>query len=105
MAEVVASMSEGRYGATVVWTQDGARQVAGIVTDGDLRRAMAQGGLDGKCAGDLASTSPKVLDASTLAAHAAQWMQEHGISQVVVMNGDEYLGMVHIHDCLREGLV
>ena len=57
-------MSEGRYGATVVWTQDGARQVAGIVTDGDLRRAMAQGGLDGKCAGDLASTSPKVLDAS-----------------------------------------
>ncbi len=105
MAEVLASMSEGRYGATVVWAQDGARQVAGIVTDGDLRRAMAQGGLDGKCAGDLASTSPKVLDASTLAAHAAQWMQEHGISQVVVMNGDEYLGMVHIHDCLREGLV
>ena len=98
-------MSEGRYGATVVWAKGGARQVAGVVTGGDLRRAMAQGGLDGKCAGDLASTSPKVLDASALAAHAAQWMQEHSISQVVVMNGDEYLGMVHIHDCLREGLV
>ena len=98
-------MSEGRYGATVVWRAETDHQLAGIVTDGDLRRAMAQGGLDGKCAGDLASTSPKVLDASTLAAHAAQWMQEHGISQVVVMNGDEYLGMVHIHDCLREGLV
>jgi hypothetical protein len=32
-------------------------------------------------------------------------MQEQGISQVVVMEGDTYLGMVHLHDCLREGLV
>jgi arabinose-5-phosphate isomerase len=53
----------------------------------------------------LASLKPKTLDASTLATKAAQWMQEQGISQVVVTVDDSYLGMVHLHDCLREGLV
>ena len=99
-------MSEGAAGATVVWRAGRDHQLAGIVTDGDLRRAMVKGNLEGKCAGDLASTSPKVLPSTTLATQAAQdvqWM--HGISQVIVMDGDEYLGMVHIHDCLREGLV
>lgn len=98
-------MSEGRYGATLVWRGDTAQEIAGIVTDGDLRRAMVTGSLDGKCAGDLASPSPKLLPSTTLATEAAQWMQSQGISQVIVMDGGTYLGMVHIHDCLREGLI
>lgn len=105
VATVLQVMSEGRYGATVVWGQGTDQKVAGIVTDGDLRRALAGGEVMGRCAGDLASLSPKTLDASMLATHAARWMQEQGISQVVVMQGETYLGMVHLHDCLREGLV
>ena len=47
----------------------------------------------------------KTLSADTLASKAAHWMQDEKISQVVVMKGDTYAGMVHLHDCLREGLV
>ncbi|MEC7950469.1 MAG: KpsF/GutQ family sugar-phosphate isomerase [Bacteroidota bacterium] len=98
-------MSEGRYGATLVWHAGTDHQLAGIVTDGDLRRAMVKGSLEGKCAGELACPSPKVLPSTTLATEAAQWMQAQGISQVIVMDGETYLGMVHTHDCLREGLI
>ena len=98
-------MSEGRYGATLVWRAGTVHQLAGIVTDGDLRRAMVKGSVEGKRAGDLASPSPKVLPSTTLATEAAQWMQAQGISQVIVMDGKTYLGMVHVHDCLREGLI
>ena len=105
MSTVLQAMSEGRYGATVVWAEASRTEVAGIVTDGDLRRAWAGGNVAEMRAGDLASRSPKTLDATTLATQAARWMQEQGISQVVVMRDGEYLGMVHVHDCLREGLV
>ena len=98
-------MSEGRYGAALVWRAGTDHQLAGIVTDGDLRRAMEKGSLEGKLAGDLASPSPKVLPSATLAKEAAQGMRTQGISQVIVMDGETYLGMVHIHDCLREGLI
>lgn len=105
LPDVLKTMSEARYGATVVWAEGGDSDLAGIVTDGDLRRAMVEGQLDLATAGSIASLSPKTLDADTLAAKAAHWMQEQQISQVVVMKDGEYLGMVHLHDCLREGLV
>ena len=105
LPDVLKAMSAARYGATVVWAEGSDCDVAGIVTDGDLRRAMVEGQLDLATAGSIASLSPKTLDADTLAAKAAHWMQEQQISQVVVMEGGAYLGMVHLHDCLREGLV
>ena len=105
LPDVLKAMSEARYGATAVWAEGSEDDVAGIVTDGDLRRAMVGGQLDLATASSIASLSPKTLDADTLAAKAAHWMQEQQISQVVVMKDGEYLGMVHLHDCLREGLV
>ena len=105
ISAILQAMSEGRYGATIVWHPKESNKVAGIVTDGDLRRALADGGVAHKHAGDLASLHPKSLPAETLAAQAASWMQQQGISQVVVMRGESYVGMVHLHDCLREGLV
>ena len=105
LPDVLKAMSEARYGATAVWAEGSEDDVAGIVTDGDLRRAMVGGQLDLATAGSIASLSPKTLDADTLAAKAAHWMQEQQISQVVVMKDGAYMGMVHLHDCLREGLV
>ena len=105
MPTVLQSMSEGRYGATLVWRSEKEAQVAGIVTDGDLRRAMAKGGIESLRAGDLATSTPKILPPTTRATEAAKWMQSHSISQVIVMQNNAYLGMVHIHDCLREGLI
>lgn len=105
LPDVLKAMSDARYGATVVWAEGREGDVAGIVTDGDLRRAMVEGQLKSATAGDIASMSPKTLDAETLAAKAAHWMQDQKISQVIVMKDGAYLGMVHLHDCLREGLV
>ena len=104
LADVLEAMSEARYGATVVWAQDNPGQIGGIVTDGDLRRALAQGALADVTAGALASPHPHTMQAHELAAQAVSWMKTHSISQVVVMEGERYAGMVHLHDCLREGL-
>ena len=104
LADVLKAMSEARYGATVVWAEDNLGQIGGIVTDGDLRRALAQGALADVTAGALASPRPRIMQAHELAAQAVSWMKTHSISQVVVMEGERYAGMVHLHDCLREGL-
>ena len=104
LADVLKAMSEARYGATVVWAQDNPGQIGGIVTDGDLRRALAQGALADVTAGALASPHPHTMQAHELATQAVSWMKTHSISQVVVVEGDRYAGMVHLHDCLREGL-
>ena len=104
LADVLKAMSEARYGATVVWAPGNPGQIGGIVTDGDLRRALAQGALADVTAGALASPHPHTMQAHELAAQAVSWMKTHSISQVVVMEGERYAGMVHLHDCLREGL-
>ena len=104
LADVLKAMSEARYGATVVWAQDNPGQIGGIVTDGDLRRALAQGALADVTAGALASPHPHTMQAHELASQAVSWMKTHSISQVVVVEGERYAGMVHLHDCLREGL-
>ena len=67
-------------------------------------RALAQGALADTTAGALASPNPHTMQARELAAQAVGWMKTHSISQVVVMEGERYAGMVHLHDCLREGL-
>lgn len=102
--DVLEAMSEARYGATVVWAQGNPGHIGGIVTDGDLRRALAQGAVADAVAGALASPHPHTMQSHELAAQAVSWMKTHSISQVVVMKEDHYLGMVHLHDCLREGL-
>ena len=104
LADVLEAMSEARYGATVVWAQDNPGQIGGIVTDGDLRRALAQGALADVTAGALASPHPHTMQVHELATQAVSWMKTHSISQVVVVEGERYAGMVHLHDCLREGL-
>lgn len=101
---VLKVMSEGRYGATVVVKDGRPETPAGIITDGDLRRALAQGSVEGLTAGDLACPAPQTMKADILAREAASWMQRQGISQVVVVKEEQYVGMVHLHDCLREGL-
>ena len=102
MQAVLSAMSEGGYGATVVTHDDGG--LAGIITDGDLRRAMANRDIRSMTALELAHTNPTVMEGSTLAAEAAQSMQRLGIGQVIVTQDGAYVGMVHVHDFMRHGL-
>ena len=101
LQQVVLEMSSGRCGATAVLEGD---KVLGIITDGDLRRAMENGlGTDADAI-QLMNSEPKKMASDSLAVGAFQLMEKHSISQIMVMNEERYVGIVHLHDILREGI-
>lgn len=101
LQQVVLTMSSGRCGATAV-IEDG--NILGIITDGDIRRALEQVGKPETVAKDLMNSNPKTLETSELAVHAFQVMEQNAISQIMVTDQGKYIGMVHLHDILREGI-
>jgi arabinose-5-phosphate isomerase len=101
LQQVVLEMSSGRCGATAVLEGD---EVLGIITDGDLRRAMENGlGTDAEAI-QLMNADPKKMASDALAVGAFQLMEKHSISQIMVMDHERYVGIVHLHDILREGI-
>jgi arabinose-5-phosphate isomerase len=106
LREVIVAITQGRLGAVLVLQDE---KLAGIITDGDLRRLLERtlptgwDELSTRTAGELASTQPKTISASTLAIQALEQMQRNGVTQLVVMEGDRPLGLIHLHDLLREG--
>lgn len=102
LSEVVLSMSAGRFGATVVVGPD--EQVLGIVTDGDLRRALESGFAENVTAADLMTASPRTVPPTALAVEAFRTMETASITSLVVAEGGRFAGLVHLHDILREGI-
>jgi arabinose-5-phosphate isomerase len=104
--ETILEMTSRRLGCAVVIGENG--RVQGIITDGDLRRMLErQNGDDFSKlkAADVMSRNPKLVDKNDLAVQALKIMREHSITQVIVMGGEEYLGIVHLHDLIREGIL
>ncbi|MFP4469422.1 MAG: SIS domain-containing protein [Bacteroidales bacterium] len=100
---VIMEISSKRLGATAVMEND---KLAGMITDGDLRRMMQAGEpLEKLTAGDVMSKNPKSTSPETLLAHALDLMRKNNITQLLVMNGDTYLGVIHLHDILKEGIL
>ena len=98
----ILEMTSKRLGCTVV--EDEGR-ICGIVTDGDLRRMM-QTFSEPKRAADIMTTNPKCIADTEYAVTALQLMRANAITQLVVTDADgRYLGIVHIHDILREGII
>ena len=101
--KVIIEISRKRLGATVVLENN---LVRGIITDGDLRRMLEKEQFDlSLVASDIMCKNPKMIDIETLAYDALQLMEEHNISQLVVMNGEEYKGIIHLHEIIKEGVV
>ena len=101
--EVIVEISSKRLGCTAVVDEE--NQLLGIITDGDLRRAMEKNRMDGKAV-DIMSIGPKTVLEDDFAVRALNIMQANNISQVVVVNTkNQVKGFVHLHDLLREGLV
>lgn len=101
ISKVIIAISKGRVGATAVLKNN---KVIGIITDGDLRRAMEKKlDFEKTKASDIMSKKPKHSQSADLAVKAFQLMEKNKISQLLVLDGKEYLGMVHIHDLLKEG--
>jgi arabinose-5-phosphate isomerase len=106
LQEVILEMTSKRLGATAVNTANG--QMAGIITDGDLRRMLKTYGAAGLLdlhARDIMTTSPITVSPDEYAVNALEVMQSKSITQVVVVDEGKALGFVHLHDLLREGLV
>jgi len=101
--EVILEISSKRLGATAV-TSEG--RLEGIITDGDLRRMMSKHGLVNQLtAADIMTANPKTAFPDMMAADALQMMKSAHITQLVVVDGDHYLGFVHLHDLLKEGII
>jgi len=102
MAQIVLEMSAGRCGATAVIDNG---NILGVITDGDLRRHLERNQKAEEVkARDIMNDKPKQMAGKSLAVSAFQLMEQHSISQVIVNDGDVYLGIVHLHDILREGI-
>jgi arabinose-5-phosphate isomerase len=102
MRDLLLTMASGRLGC--VGIVDAKGRLAGIVTDGDIRRHVA--GIENRKAGEVMTANPKIARPDQLAAEALALMTENKITQLFVLaEGDPRpLGVVHIHDCLRAGI-
>ena len=98
-------MSAKKLGMTTVVDRAGA--LLGVITDGDLRRFLQQGGDFSKItAGALASRRPKLIGPNELAAKAVEMMERYAITTLVVAdNAKRIVGVVHLHDLLKHGIV
>jgi len=101
----ILEMSAKKLGMTTVVDRAGA--LLGVITDGDLRRFVQQGGDFSKStAGSLASRRPKLIGPDELAAKAVEMMERYSITTLVVAdNVKRIVGVVHLHDLLKHGIV
>jgi arabinose-5-phosphate isomerase len=106
MSEALVEMSRKRLGMTAVVDADG--RLAGIFTDGDLRRAVDNATVDLRSTrvGELMARSPKTIGPHALAVEAAHLMEEHKINALVVVDDTHHVvGALNIHDLLRARVV
>lgn len=101
---VILEISEKRLGAAAV-TND-QDKISGIITDGDLRRMMQRKpDFSSITAVDIMSKNPKTIDPDAMAIKAFNIMEDNSITQLAVAKNGKYLGMIHLHDIIREGIV
>lgn len=104
LSTIIIEISSKRLGATAVVDEN--NQLIGIITDGDLRRMLQKNHpLDSVTAADIMSLNPKTIERDELAIHAFNMMERYKITQLLVVSGGNYSGVIHIHDMLREGIV
>lgn len=100
----IINISSNRLGSTVVVDKEG--NLLGIITDGDVRRMLEKGfSLKSLKAKDIMSVNPKTIEADELAVNAFNMMEKNKITSIVVLERGKYIGLVHIHDIIREGLI
>lgn len=102
MSEALLEMTAKSFG--VVGVTNGAGKVLGIITDGDLRRHMS-GDLINQRAGDVMTSGGVTVTPSQIASEAVAIMNERKITVLFCVEDEQPLGILHIHDCLRAGVV
>lgn len=122
LKEVIMEITSKRLGATAVTDDKG--ELLGIITDGDLRRMLEKSAGEGDLTGealrsrnalvqgtggitakDIMTLHPKTVEAEAMAVEALDLMRTYDITQLVVTSGKQYLGFIHLHDLIREGII
>jgi arabinose-5-phosphate isomerase len=104
LKEIIVEITKKRLGATAV--VDDLENLHGIITDGDLRRMLEKNHVSENIqAKDIMTLNPKMIDPDELAVNALDMMRKHEISQIPVVKEKKYLGMIHLHDLLKEGFI
>ena len=103
LKEIVIEITKSKLGATAVVDEN--NNIKGIITDGDLRRMLEKNMLNNTVvAKDICSINPKQIEASSLAVNALEQMRNFDINQLLVVNASQYLGILQLHDLVREGI-
>jgi arabinose-5-phosphate isomerase len=104
LKEVILEISKKRLGTTAVI--DEHETLLGIITDGDLRRMLEKdANLAKVTAREIMTINPKTIAPDALAVEALDLLRQYDISQLAVTDGARYLGIIHLHDLIREGLI
>jgi arabinose-5-phosphate isomerase len=104
LPETVIEMTQKRLGATAVVNEDGS--IYGILTDGDLRRMLERRQpINGVTAADICSRHPIQIGPEELAVSALDLLRQHDITHLLVVQANQYLGILHLHDLVKEGLI
>jgi len=104
--DLVYEISSKRLGVAVVVDEN--MSLSGIITDGDLRRAIERHGehLFTMKARDIMTRNPKTIEKNALAARAASLMETHSITSLVVTGENRQIeGIIHLHDILKAGVL
>lgn len=100
---VIVEISEKRLGVAAVIEND---KVVGIITDGDIRRMLNKTEtITGLSAQDIMTVNPKTIKSSDMVVDALNILEDFSITQLVVVDNNEYKGVIHLHDILKEGIV
>ena len=101
--EVIIKISEKRLGATAVIEDN---KLLGIITDGDLRRMLEkETSFSHFKAEHIMNVNPKTVSIKSMVVDALQIMEDNNISQIIVMHNDTYVGILHIHEILKLGIL
>ncbi len=101
--KVILEISEKRLGATAVVEND---KVIGVITDGDIRRMLNDNDtFTHLMAKDIMTKNPKMIQSSTMVVQALNILEDFSITQLIVVDNDQYKGIIHLHDILKEGIV
>ena len=102
LTRVIIEMTHKRLGATVVCQ---GNSISGIITDGDLRRMlMNTPDIEHVKASQIMTSHPKTIDEDALVVDALHKMRANSITQLPVVHDGKYLGIIHLHDILKEGI-
>jgi len=101
--KVIFEISEKRLGVTAVIEDN---KVIGIITDGDIRRMLNNNDTFAHLtAKDIMTKSPKMIQLSAMVTDALNILEDFSITQLIVIDQEEYKGVLHLHDILKEGIV